>query len=131
MEKTDDSLQKGTMVDISLDDEVQITPKDSVDADVEDLAKDKPAVPYETPETDHIKTELSTDTAEWTPDPPIQEVYRTENDNIASMSDTFIMDDEKGFKAPYTPKQSVSDMAFNKADPLKIVGAIRTLIKKD
>ncbi|MDR0786127.1 MAG: hypothetical protein LBE74_09670 [Treponema sp.] len=118
--KTDDSLQKGTMVDVSLDDEIQI-PENDHSEDVENIVKDESATPEKTPETEEL-----------TPIPPIQEVYNTKDSDITSLSNTFALNEyEDIFEASRAPKQPVNDKAFGKADPMKLVGAIRTLIKRD
>ncbi|MDR0411294.1 MAG: hypothetical protein LBH75_04895 [Treponema sp.] len=129
-EKTDDPPQKGARVDISLDDEIQISRNaPPEDAAVEDSVENESTAA----KTEHIEMKPDTDAAELTPIPPIQEIYKTMDSDITPMSDAFVTIDEpeEVFKAPRVMKQQVSEKVFERADPVKIVGAIRTLMKKD
>ncbi|MDR1466418.1 MAG: hypothetical protein LBI40_02210 [Treponema sp.] len=127
-EKANDSLQKGIIVDISIDDEMQIPKTDSSEhVAVEDIVEDESVTPEKTPET-----ESTIDTEEWTPIPPVQEVCNTKDNDITSLSDAFMANEqEEVFEAPRAPKQPIDDTAFKKVDPIKLVSAVRTLMGKN
>lgn len=131
--KINDSLQKGMVVDISLDDEMQIPKSDHSEAAVvENIVKDESVMPEKTPETEHTEMEPAIEAEKWTPTPPIQEIYNTKDSDITSLSDAFTINEyEEVFEAPRAPKQPVNDKLLKEVDPMKIVSAMRTLMRKD
>ncbi|MDR1466738.1 MAG: hypothetical protein LBI40_03890 [Treponema sp.] len=127
-EETNDSPQKGTMVDISLDDEMPVSKTDHS----EDAITGESATLEKTPETEYIETESAIGAKERMPILPTQETYNAKDSDITSLSNAFATNEyEEVFEAPRAPKQPIDNAVLKKVDPIKIVSAMRTLMRKD